>query len=83
MIQCPRCLKQCPDEYAVHTCNPTPLWRELEMDRDALRAQVAELEDVLRTILIYEESSWPCILKNCPKCAAYERADALVNTGDN
>ena len=47
MIQCPRCLKQCPDEYAVHTCNPTPLWRELEIERDELREQVAVMTEAL------------------------------------
>ena len=67
----------------VHTCTPSVQWWRLEQQNEALRAQVAELEDVLRTILKYEEGNWPCSLKNCPKCAAYERADALVNPGDN
>lgn len=55
----------------------------MEAENDILRAKNAELKDILKTILKHEEGNWPCSLANCPKCAAYERADAIVNpSGD-
>jgi hypothetical protein len=43
---CPRCLTLTGDveDGSVHTCSPTPAWREME-------AKVAELEATLAAIL--------------------------------
>lgn len=42
MHHCPRCLKLTD---GVHTCTPTPAWREMELTITKLRQQIAHLND--------------------------------------
>lgn len=43
---CQRCLKQNPAD--IHTCTPTPRWREMEQKIEELQKKLSRMEDGLR-----------------------------------